>query len=158
MWFYATYGEWSLLVPTVQTTLAGPWDSRAVVIHSVVGIEPALYKGQKGVWIDDSAHFGGLSRRFITEDFYRARNFWASYPMAFKFEQIGTTRPTYTGLTKSLQDCLKFEGVFPQNVDSTGVYGPITTQAVKDFQKKYGLFAWKAWEQHMRTAKEKLSL
>ena len=139
MWFYATRAEWSLLIPTVQTALTGFWDPRAIIIHSVVGVEPALYMGRKGVWIDDSAHFGGLSRRFITEDFYRVRNFYASYPMAFKFEQTAADRPTYTGLVKSLQDCLKYEGVFPQNVDSTGVFGPITTQAVKDFQKKYGL-------------------
>lgn len=140
VWFYATVAEWSVLIPQIRTNLTGPGDPNAVVVHSVVAIEPALYNGVKGFWIDDSAQFGGFSRRFINETFFRARNWYASYPIAFKFEPVPTVqKPSYDGSTKSLQDCLKFEGVFPTNVDSTGVYGPVTTQAVKDFQKKYSL-------------------
>lgn len=138
LWFYFTAQEWSQEVPTVMDNLFGPRDPLSLN-HSVVGIEPALYKGRKGIWIDDSALFGGLSRRFITEDFYRKRNWYASYPLAFKFEPSAVAKPSYTGTIKSLQDCLKAEGVFPTNIDSTGVFGPVTTQAVKDFQKKYGL-------------------
>lgn len=138
VWFYFTSREWSQLVPKIMDNLSGPGDPRSLN-HSTVAIEPALYQGQKGFWIDDSAHFGGLARRFITEDFYKKRNWYASYPLAFKFEPDVNTKPSYDGSTKSLQDCLKFEGVFPSNVDSTGVMGPITIQAVKDFQKKYGI-------------------
>lgn len=140
VWFFATVAEWSKLVPTIDVNLTGPQDPRAIVVHSVTGIEPALYKGQQGIWIDDSAAFGGLSRRFVTRAFYEKRNWWASYPISFKFEAGVGTKPHYVpGDTVSLQDCLKFEGTFPSNVDSTGVYGPLTTQAVKDFQTKYGL-------------------
>lgn len=140
VWFYATVAEWSPLVPTLQANLSGPTDPHARVIHSVTAIEPALYQGKKGLWIDDSAHFGGLSRRFITEDFFRARNFYASYPITFKFEADTTSEPSFiNGNVVSLQDCLKHDGTFPLNVASTGTYGPLTTQAVKDFQKKYGL-------------------
>ncbi len=139
MWFYFTGMEWSAEVPVIQDyhlDLYAPGTAR----HSVVGIEPALYKGQKGIWIDDSAAFGGLHRRFVTEDFYKARNWFASYPIAFKFEGDKGQRPVFKdGDIVSLQNCLKYEGVFPSNVDSTGVYGSITTQAVRDFQKKYGL-------------------
>lgn len=139
MWFYFTSREWSKQVPTIMDNLWGVQDPRALK-HSVVGIEPALYKGQRGVWIDDSAHFGGISRRFITEDFYKKRNWYASYPMAFKFEPPVVSRPTFIdGNVVSLQLCLKHEGVFPSNVAATGVYGPLTTQAVKDFQGRYGL-------------------
>jgi len=139
MWFYFTAEEWSREVPVIINKTLNVYSS-AALRHSVVGVEPALYKGKKGVWIDDSAHFGGLARRFITEEFYQARNFWASYPISFQFEPAQSARPFYIlGDTKTLQDCLKFEGVFPLNVDSTGVYGSITKQAVKDFQKKYGL-------------------
>ena len=138
MWFYFTYNEWAREVPIILDSTLQLRDDRALR-HSVTGVEPAMYNGKEGVWIEDSAHFGGLNRRFITRDFYMRRNFWASYPIAFKFEPPVTLKPSYDGSTKSLQDCLKVEGTFPSNVDSTGVYGPLTTQAVKDFQKKYGL-------------------
>lgn len=139
MWFYFTDAEWSQEVPQLLVPSLTLSDSRALH-HSVVGVEPALYNGVKGIWIDDSAHFGGLARRFITEEFYKRRNWWASYPMSFQFEPQTSARPVYIeGNTVSLQQCLKYEGTFPSNVDATGVYGSITTQAVKDFQKKYGL-------------------
>jgi len=153
MWFYATAEEWSKLVPTVITDLTGPADPRTQVVHSVSGIEPALYQGVKGIWIDDSAHFGGLSRRFITADFYKRRNFWASYPMAFKFEASAIAKPRhhfYKDLefissffidtdVVALQDILKFEGCMPTNVDSTGYFGALTLAAVQKYQSKHGI-------------------
>ena len=39
----------------------------------------------------------------------------------------------------ALQDCLKYEGVFPSNADSTGLFGAITKKAVQDFQLKYAI-------------------
>lgn len=36
-----------------------------------------------------------------------------------------------------LQDVLKYEGLFPANVDSSGYYGAVTAKAVLAFQKKY---------------------
>lgn len=38
-----------------------------------------------------------------------------------------------------LQQCLKYEGLFPVATPSTGYYGDITRQAVLAFQKKYGI-------------------
>lgn len=138
MWFFFTNEEWSREVPVIIDTTLGLYSARALR-HSVVGVEPVMYKGKEGVWIDDSAHFGGLSKRFITKDFYEARNFWASYPVNFKFQEGGVEKPSYDGSVKSLQDCLKYEGVFPLDRDSTGIFGPITTDAVKKFQAKYGM-------------------
>lgn len=153
IWIYATTAEWSKLVPTVDVALTGPSDPRSVVVHSITAIEPALYQGVKGFWIDDSAHFGGLSRRFVTEAFFRARNWWASYPIAFKFEAGTVVRPhhifnvdlefsaTYStnSDTIALQDILKFEGCMPTNVDSTGYFGALTLAAVKQLQLKHGI-------------------
>lgn len=154
VWFYATVAEWAQLVPTVQTHLTGPGDPLAVVVHSVTAIEPALYQGKKGFWIDDSAHFAGLSRRFITEEFYKARNWWASYPLAFKFEPSAIAhKPQHTfdhdlefspvfnvdPEVVALQDCLKYEACFPTNVDSTGYYGALTRMAVAEYQAKHGI-------------------
>jgi hypothetical protein len=153
VWFYATVGEWSKLVPTIDIPDLTLRDSRVGVIHSTAAIEPALYNGQKGFWIDDSAHFGGLSRRFITEAFFKKRNWFASYPQAFKFEAGSTVKPHYffakdlefspTFFTDAdvvaLQEILKFEGVFPLNVDSTGYFGALTLEAVKKLQVKHGI-------------------
>ena len=138
MWFFFTAEEWGREVPVIIDKYLRATDDRALR-HSVVGVEPAMYRGEKGIWIEDSAHFGGLNRRFITERFYKARNYWASYPINFVFESQALPRPFYDGSTVSLQDCLKYEGTFPANVDSTGVFGSITKKAVQDFQIKYGL-------------------
>lgn len=143
-WYYFTQEEWAREVPVIIKDMADERDSRAYR-HSVVMVEPALYQGKKGFWIEDSAHFGGLSRRFITEEFHRKRNFWMSYPINFQFEKGSpddSRKPRYVeNDTRSLQNCLKWEGMFAVNVESTGVFGPITVRAVKDFQIKYGLEA-----------------
>lgn len=137
VWYYFTQEEWSKEVPTIDEDLS-LYSSKALR-HSVVAIEPAIYKGQRGWWIDDSAHFGGISRRFITEAFHAARNFWASYPVNFKFELGDGLRPRYNFSTRSLQECLRYEGLFPTNIDLTDNFGPITMDSVKKFQKKYNL-------------------
>lgn len=164
-WFYFNSNEWSREVPAIldkNLSLTSPSTLR----HSVTSVEPALHNGVKGMWIEDSAHFGGLSRRFITEEFYRARNWWASYPISLRYGSVKDTqdaslpRHTFSNAlvfiplsqrgdisdmalnTKqhddvvALQDILKFEGLFPSNIDSTGYYGAITAKAVDAFQRK----------------------
>lgn len=140
MWFFATYAEWSQEVPTIiDKLLTSPSHPRAVVVHSVPGIEPAIYKGKQGVWIDDSAHFGGFSRRFITREFYEKRNFWASYPITFKFE-VGTgSKPKYDKTIISVQKILRYEGMFPTNIDYVENLGPVTRKGLREFQAKYKL-------------------
>lgn len=138
VFYFFTAEEWRMEVPAIIDKTLHISDARTLH-HSVTAVEPVMYQGKKGWWIEDSAHFGGLSRRFITEEFHKKRNFWASYPINFTFEVGAPVKPHYDGSTVSLQDCLKFEGLFPANVDSTGVYGNITTTAVKKFQEKYGL-------------------
>lgn len=110
--------------------------------HSVVAIDYGIYKEQKCVVVQDS--WGNTStqyqgRRIITEDFHKKRNLFAGYPRRFKFDVPPLIKPTYNGSTESLQDCLRYEGLFPTNIESTGFYGKITTDAVKAFQKKYSL-------------------
>jgi peptidoglycan hydrolase-like protein with peptidoglycan-binding domain len=39
----------------------------------------------------------------------------------------------------ALQNCLKYLGVFPQIIESTGYFGKITEQAVKTFEMSYNL-------------------
>ncbi len=116
--------------------------------HAVTFIPPkntmyptwGIYNGKKAIVIQDSwsVRYGIAGKRIITEDFYRSRNVYADYFMRFKFDESGIKMP-YDGTVKSLQDCLKLEGLFPANIESTGVMGVITTQAVKDFQKRYNI-------------------
>lgn len=117
--------------------------------HSVSAVDFGLLDGVQVIKIEDSAREedgkdGGrrgneTQDRYITRDFFTKRNFFIGYPMNFKFEAPVSNKPSYDGTTKSLQDCLRYDGVFPSNVDSTGVFGAITWKAVRDFQVKYGL-------------------
>lgn len=137
MLIFANYDEYSQMVPRVidpNLTYAN-----APIRHEVVGVDYFLdVNGVKRIYINDSAHFGGLAVRELTEDFITKRCILADVIDVFTFDPDTAAKPTYDESVKSLQDCLKFEGLFPQNQDSTGIFGPITTQAVKDFQKKYG--------------------
>lgn len=148
VWFFFTSAEWSREVPVIITPGLNPIAS-STLRHSVTAVEPALYNGKKGLWIEDSAHFGGLNRRFITEEFFRARCFWASYPINFSFDPQ-EQKPQHQFLldlklgdnsadVKALQICLQYEGCFPTNVEPTGLYGGITAAAVLKFQKKYAV-------------------
>lgn len=139
VWFYFKYDEWTnvpmVLYPDLEQTAS------TTLRHSLAAVDFTLYQGKKALIIDDS---WGLSQamngqRVITEDFFNKRNFFAAHFQNFAFEESTILKPSYNTSVKSLQDCLKFEGLFPTNVESTGVYGPITTKAVKAFQLKYGI-------------------
>lgn len=136
---FFTDKEWSQYQPTIDAPHS--LTEKDILRHGVCAVDFTLNEqGTKCLVIDDSAHFGGLDRRLLTEEVIRSRNYWAAYPMRFKFDPDTSSRPTFTdGNVVSLQDCLKYEAVFPSNVGSTGVYGSITSDAVKAFQAKYQL-------------------
>lgn len=106
---------------------------------------------KKALIIDDSwgKNRGRDGQRIITEDFYRARNFYAGYPINFKFEEETTEKPKYRfernlvyGMAndndvRMLQKCLKYLGYFPINAQETGNYFEITRRAVYQFQIDY---------------------
>lgn len=138
VWFYFKYSEWQD-VPMVQYPTLDRY-AQSTIRHSLAAVDFTLYQGKKALIIDDS---WGITQamngqRVITEDFFKARNFFAAHFQNFAFEEV-STKPRYTGTIVSLQDCLKAEGLFPTNVESTGFYGPITIKAVNAFQVKYGL-------------------
>lgn len=163
VWFYFTYDEWAKFVPTADIALTGERDPRALR-HSVVAVDATLYEGKKALIVEDSAYFGGFNRRVITQDFFNKRNFFARYPMNFRFDE-GAAPPIPSGQfsvslrfipldasgvisnlarhnaqkrdVATLQEFLKQEGLFPTNVDATGYYGSITAKAVLAFQKRY---------------------
>jgi len=135
---FGTSAEYSRKVPIVfnpsLTYAAAP------IHHEVIAVDYFLdANGVKRLLINDSSHFGGYTEREITEDFLLKRCTLADAIDVFTFEPGTDQKPGYDGSVASLQDCLKFEGLFPANQPSTGVYGAITTKAVKEFQVKYGL-------------------
>ncbi len=135
---FGTYNEYARLVPVVMNP--NLTYEQAPIRHEVVGVDYFIdSNGVKRIYINDSAHFGGLPVRELTEDFLLKRCILADVLDVFSFDPENIPKPSYDESVTSLQDCLKAEGVFPSDQTSTGFYGPITTQAVKDFQKKYGL-------------------
>lgn len=139
VWFYFKNDEWTN-VPTVKYPNLDQYAS-TTARHSVAAVDFTLYNGKKALIIDDSwgLAYAMNGQRVITEDFFNARNFFAAHFMNFAFEEATIPKPHYDETIKSLQDCLKYDGVFPANIESTGFYGPVTATAVSKFQVKYGL-------------------
>lgn len=156
VWFYFTSEEWSREVPVIinpELTLAEG------LRHSVTAVDCFLFNGKKYILIEDSAHFSGFTHHLISEEFFKARNWYAGYLQNFKFEDQtqlespAQVKPNYTFTKvmefekidttaqdiKALQDILKYEGLFPISKSSTGFYGAITARAVLAWQKRYNV-------------------
>jgi hypothetical protein len=156
VWFYFTLPEWTEKPYIIDSNL--DLNAQATARHSVTAVDFALVNGEKCLIIDDSwgSSYGKNGQRVITEKFFKARNWFAAYFINFKFEEGTTDKPTYffskvlsynpkTPVsygdkdTIALQDALKYLGLFPVNVESTGYFGPATKSAVIKFQAKYGI-------------------
>lgn len=155
VWFFFENREWTdkpvVLNPNLDLYAA------STARHSVAAVDFALVDGKKCLIIDDSwgSSYGQAGQRAISEEFYIARNWYASYLINFRFEDPNAPTPnkprhtfnvnlTWSPTPKygnadiiALQDILKYEGLFPANVESTGYYGSITAKAVLAFQRKY---------------------
>lgn len=162
VWFRFSSSEWSREMPVIQGTYAP-------LAHSVTAVDYTIHNGKKCLVIEDSAHFGGIAVRYISEEWITpTRMMFCGYPLNMKF--ITDTTPTpvigkhiftkplefipltilgqISDTTKHtsqkddvvcLQDILKKEGVFPTNFASTGYYGSQTCKAVLLFQQKYAI-------------------
>lgn len=154
-----TAQEWASAYPVIL-------GSATPLGHEIAAVDFTLYNGKKCLVIEDSAHFGGLTRRYISED-WMSRIYSAYYPIAFKnIEQDRpANKPQYTftkqlhfigldmfgnisdtlanALQKddviALQNILKYEGFFPTNIQSTGYYGAISCRAVLAWQIKHNV-------------------
>ena len=151
VWFYFNNdGEWidRPIVKDPNLVLGAP----STIRHSVTAVDFCLVGGVKCLIIEDSwgpgAGLGG--QRIIDETFLKARNWYAGYLINFQFDVVQPTKPVHTFNVDlyfgqsgpevvALQDCLRYEGVFPSNADSTGLFGAITKKAVQDFQLKYAI-------------------
>ncbi len=164
VWFYFSTGqplkEW-VDVPVIKYPNLDKEASTGVARHSVAAVDFTLYNGQKALIIEDSwgKDTAINGRRIITEDFFKARNWFAAHFMNFAFEDqtqptpLPTPKPVYRFLrdlqfsavfsidkdVAALQNVLKYEGLFPTNVDSSGYFGSVTQRAVEQFQAKYSI-------------------
>ena len=154
VWFYFLIDEWTEhpVVKYQNLDLSAGSTAR----HSVTAVDFALVNGKKCLIIEDSwgTSFGMAGQRVIDEDFFKARNWYAGYLVNFRFEDqtqplpTPPVKPKYTfnldlqfeithDDVKSLQDILRFEGMFPVNTQSTRYFGSITFKGVQQFQVKY---------------------
>jgi hypothetical protein len=148
-WYYWNSEEYNRPEPVIQSLALLP--STAQGRHSTAIVDFTLKDGKKCLIADDSFWLNTTSggQRIITEDFHNARNFFAAYPINFKFDVSTAVKPSYTftktlyfGMknnsdVKALQDALKYFGTFPTNAESTGNYFGLTAKAVYDWQTKY---------------------
>lgn len=140
MLIFATEDEYSRMVPVVLNQ--NLTYEQAPVRHEVIGVDYFLdQNGVKKIRVNDSAHFGGIPVRNFTADFIHKRCILADALDVFTFEPQTNNKPSYDGTIISLQNCLRYEGLFPVGVDFVEVLGPITKEAINKFQVKYGLHA-----------------
>jgi hypothetical protein len=155
VWFYfGRNGEWWREKPVI---VSPGLSFSSADKHSVAAVDFTLVDGEKCLIIEDSAGpetgVDGGHQRIITESFYKVRNWFARYAMNFRFEIGGDDRPKHT-FTKylyqtkdiqydddvvSFQDILKYEGLFPVNLKSSGWFGSITAKGWYDYCTKYGI-------------------
>lgn len=161
VWFYFKRDEWTdrpiILYPNLDL------NGSDTVRHSISAVDYTLVGGKKSLIIDDSwgTSFGIAGQRTIDEDFFKARNWFAAYPIAFVFDDQSLPQPQPSPIptpgkpkhtfvevllfgqtsehVKVLQDILKYEGLYPTNVTSTGFYGAISARAILQWQKKHAV-------------------
>jgi len=110
--------------------------------HSVTVVDFTLIGGKKYLVIQDSwgLNYAVKGLRFISEEYFKARCYQASYLLSFLMQTEQGTRPTYINKSvSSAKDCLKWEGLFPSNVESNEVADNIYKTAIKAFQKRFKL-------------------
>lgn len=155
VWHRWDYAEWDRTVTQLgNKTLADYLEG-----HHSTTLTPnfGIYDGKIGATTEDSwgnVGIGGMGVRWLTKEFYNARNTFAAYPTTFKtYGEMGIdpAKPVYR-FTRNLsygmrldadvvmlQKILQYEGLYPANFDATGNYLEVTRKAVLDWQIKHGV-------------------
>ena len=152
VWFYFLIDEWTIKPQVIHAGL--DLNAPTTLRHSVTAVDFTLQGNEKCLVIEDSwgPSAGDNGQRVVTEAFFKARNWYAGYLINFKFQEAPAQKPQHDFQTdlalgqtsdevKALQDCLRWDGEFPANAESTGYYGPVTQKAVGDYQFKHGVLA-----------------
>lgn len=145
---YATYEEWAREYPVILNPNLQLRDAAAAVHHCIAVLPKSGFweNGKRYVTIQDSAHFGGIKKRHLSEDFIKARCYGAAYWDTVKFIGNGE-RPQFTftktlkfgansNEVKQVQNLLIAEGLLPVDLN-TGYFGGRTLAGIRAFQNKY---------------------
>ncbi len=143
---YATYDEYAQMYPQIQQpnlTIA-----KAEVSHCVCILPHSGFRenGKRYVAIQDSAHFGDLTIRYLSEDFIKARTFAAGYWQKVVALSSGPRPKHYfakiihygdTGVeVLAMQQLFVAEGLLPSDCQ-TGLFAGRTLAALHAFQARY---------------------
>lgn len=142
-------GEWDRDVPKIGAG-SGDW-----LYHKITAIDNFLYNGKKAILIDDSwgENTGFDGRRVVLPEWFEKDRIYSCH----YFKQLDNTRlldkeevemPNFqfdedieyhddTNDVGKLQEILKLEGFFANNIPITNWYGGLTRKAVKEFQYHY---------------------
>lgn len=146
--FFATKSEWSREFPIVSNKKYTQDSDEVDVFHGICGIDYGLVDGVKRIKIDDSAHFGLISQRYIDEEFIKTRVTGAGFAIRLLEPQV-KVKPTKSfdidlkyGMLKNpevvrMQDALKYFGFMDETVPSTGNFLGESFRAVIRFQEHY---------------------
>jgi len=79
--------------------------------------------------------------RLISEEYFNARCFLASYLLTFQVQDNNTVfdKPKFNGSIISFQKCMKFLGYFPANVPEIENFGAISRSACIKYQNARGI-------------------
>lgn len=119
VWFYWTYDEWTV-IPVIKNPSLNLY-AASTGRHSVAAVDftllgssnvpnnPELW-GKKALVIDDSwgSSYGAAGQRFITEDFFKARNWYARHVQKFRFDEVDETAPVVDALKHTFNKNLAF--------------------------------------------------
>jgi len=105
--------------------------------HEVVIIDFYTKNGKKFLRIQDSAD-KAFPFKDISEEYFKERAIQVEYGMTFRFAII-PGKPVFDGSIRKYQEILRYEGLFPINIDFIENWGPVTQTASNKFTDKYGL-------------------
>lgn len=152
---YGTIAEWSQETVEILTPGLVQGSPEATVSHCITVLPNSAYQvnGKRYVIIQDSALFGGIAFRSVSEDFIAARTYESDYMIAMGNQpmiekpKVALTEDLSIGIGSvaditSLQLALQYMGYFPNVVAGkaflpTGTYGGITKNAVLKLQNEY---------------------
>lgn len=146
--FFSTQSEWSRQYPVILVPSLTSQSPMANIKHEVCILPNSGFteNGIKYVVIQDSALFGGISLRYVPEDFIAARVYDAGYWDTVAVIGSGPrpqhqfTKTLTYGMNNTevqwLQKLLISEGFLPSDC-ATGYFGGATLGALHAFQNKY---------------------
>lgn len=149
VWLYFLYEEWKDKPVIIDQSLDKYGEKTCR--HSVTVVDACKFLGEDALIVEDSwgLNYAIKGRRIITRDFFSKRNYFALYFRNFIYLE-GGDKPKYK-FTKTmrfgdtsndvvaLQKILRYEGLFPQDQNTTGYYGQLTANGVYQYQLKHSV-------------------